>query len=166
MEPPIQVDSGVNGTQAAGPLEPQAIDATPPTHGLPITHVFEGLAATRSRSLGGEVAASLIAGSFTQLAHDLDITRKDLRMRDEQLRKANDELGSSKAKIAVLTERLGNTGRTQQLKQLSIFLGTALMSVAVDLYKNNLDKISYLLGLAGAILLLTGWLTNRAGVDE
>jgi hypothetical protein len=87
-------------------------------------------------------------------------------MRDEQLRKANDELGSSKAKIAVLTERLGNTGRTQQLKQLSIFLGTALMSVAVDLYKNNLDKISYLLGLAGAILLLTGWLTNRAGVDE
>jgi len=127
---------------------------------------MEALATNRPRSLGGEVAASLIAGSFTQLSHDLEVTRADLRTRDDQLRTVHVELGEARVKIAALRERVGSINRMQHLKQLSIFSGTALLGVAVDLYKNNLEKLSYLLGIIGVILLLTAWLTQRVGGEE
>jgi hypothetical protein len=164
-DPPIPDETGASGTQIAGSQDSLVLDATPPTSGLPITHVLDGLAATRARSLGGEVAANLIAGSFSQLAHDLEITRADLRIRDEQLRKAQQDLGDANVTIATLRERVGAINRLQNLKQISIFAGTVLMGVAVDLYKSNLEKISYLLGLVGIILFLVAWFTKRGG-DE
>lgn len=163
---PVPRETGVSGTQVAGTAGPLEVTATPPIHGLPITQTMEVLAATRARSLGGEVAAGLIAGSFTQISHDLEVTRSDLRTRDEQLRKATEELGTAKARIATLQERVGASSRVQHLKQLGIFSGTVLLGVAVDLYKNNLANLSYLLGAVGAVLLLVSWLTQRAGGAE
>lgn len=163
---PVPDETGVSGTQVAGSTEPLPVDPTPPIHGLPITQAMEALATTRARSLGGEVAAGLIAGSFTQLSHDLEITRADLRARDEQLRKTHQELGEARTKIAALSERVGSINRMQHLKQLSVFSGTALLGVAVDFYKNNLEKMSYLLGAIGVVLLLTAWFTKRVGGEE
>jgi hypothetical protein len=165
-DPPVPDETGASGTQIAGSQDSLSLDATPPTSGLPITHVLDGLAATRARSLGGEVAANLIAGSFNQLAHDLEVTRADLRTRDEQLRNAQQDLGNANVTIATLRERVGAISRLQNLKQLGIFVGTALMSVAIELYKSNLEKISYILAALGFVLFLAGWITKRIGGDE
>ncbi|AMC34549.1 hypothetical protein [Janthinobacterium sp. B9-8] len=163
---PVPSETGASGTQVAGSSEPLSVDPNPPIHGLPITQTMEVLAATRARSFGGEVAASLIAGSFTQMSHDLEVTRCDLRIRDEQLQKTHQELGDAKVTIATLRERVGAISRAQHLKQLSVFVGTAILGVAVDLYKNNIEKPSYLLGIVGVVLLLATWLTKREGADE
>jgi len=163
---PTPDETGVSGTQVAGAAEPLSVDPNPPIHGLPITQTMEALAINRPRSLGGEVAAGLIAGSFTQLSHDLEITRTDLRARDEQLRATHLELGEARIKIATLRERVGSMNRMQHLKQLSVFCGTALLGVAVDLYKSNLQNLSYLLGVIGFVLLLAAWFTKRVGGEE
>lgn len=156
--PPVPDETGASGTQIAGSQGSLSLDTTPPTSGLPITHVLDGLAATRARSLGGEVAANLLAGSFSQLAHDLEVNRADLRTRDEQLRNVQQDLGNANVTIAILRERVGAIGRLQKIKQISIFGGTVLMGIAIDLYKNNLEKISYILGALGLVLFLAAWI--------
>jgi hypothetical protein len=165
-EPPIQVESGASGAQVAGPIDQLSIDATPPTHGLHIARVLEGLVVTHPRSFGGEVTANLLYASFAQLSHDLETTRNNLKIRDEQLQKLQDELACKKTTIAVLRERLGNIEFNQIIKQIATFTGTACLGLAADLYKNNLDHISYFIGGIGIILLLASLLTKRGEGNE
>jgi len=163
---PVPSESGVSGTQVAGPIMEHLSAQPTPTHGLLMAETMDFLAATRSRNLGGEIGARLLSASFAEISHNLTVTREDLRERDDQLRNTQNDLGNAKATIAVLRERVGAIGRVQHLKQLSVFAGTVLMGVAIDLYKSNIEKTSYLLGTVGLILLIAGSLDKRVGVDE
>lgn len=165
-EIPVPDETGVAGTQRPGTNDPALFDATPPLHGLPMTQVIEGLAASRPRSFGGEVPAALVAGAVTHLSHDLRDAQRMAQAKDEQLQRAQKELAMANVTIAKLSERLGATKGTQRLKQFCIFVGTALLGLSVDLFKNNLETPAYLIGALGGALLAFGWLTRSNGGDE
>lgn len=163
---PKPTDTGSAGTQQIGTGEIVPVDKESPFLRLPITQKVEGLAATHSRSMGGEVAANLIAGSFSQLSHDLQTTRQELNETRTELRQALGELSKSEAKAAVLEERANAAERDKHLKNLSITAGTALIGIGIELYRNNFDKFGYIVGGFGVLLVIFGWFSRKGGAEK
>jgi hypothetical protein len=131
-----------------------------PLEGLPIARAVEGLAATKARSMGGEVAAGLLAGCFQQVAHELEQTKEDLRTTRSDLDRTREDLSSWKQKAAVLQERVRAMAGGRHLKNLSLTAGTALVGFAVEFMRNNMKEVSYVLGGLGSLLILFGWLAT------
>ena len=116
--------------------------------------------------MGGEVAANLIAGSFTQLSHNLQETRQDLQSTREKLEKTQEELSEYKTKTAVLQAKVGAYSKGRHLKNICIAAGTALIGIAIDFYRNNFDKFAYIVGLLGALLIFLGWFSKEEGGEK
>ena len=93
-------------------------------------------------------------------------TKGGLRAKETELRRVLQELSDEKTKAAVLQERLDAMARSQHIKQVCILVGTATIGVAIDLYKNGqgLERMSYLVGGLGGILLCAGYFAKRTGV--
>jgi len=166
IEIPKPNETGSAGTQQTGTASVAPVEKESPLQGLPITEVVEGLAATRSRSMGGEVAANLIAGSFTQLSHNYQETRQELRNTRLELERAQKELSGSKTKTAVLQERVNNVFRERHLKNLSITAGTVLIGLGIEFYRNNLEKASYVVAGLGLLLIFLGWFSRGGGTEK
>ena len=154
-------DSGSSGTQERGKEISSAINTESPLYGLPITRTVEGLAATNSRSLGGEVAANLIAGSFTQISHELQQTKNDLKQVRNELNETKDELTDNKINSAILYERVNSLTSGRHLHNLSITAGTVLISIGIEFYRNSFEKISFIISGLGSLLVLFGWLSHK-----
>lgn len=154
---PKPTDTGSAGTQQPGTITALVAEPSRPLEGLPIAQRLEGLAAARPRSMGGEIAASLVAGSFTQLSNDLNETRRDLQGTQQELRSSQDALAECQVKAAVLDEKVKANSRERHLRNLSIAIGTALIGFAIELTRHNLDAVGYVLGGVGVLLLLFGW---------
>lgn len=165
-EIPKPTDTGSSGTQQVGKDELVAVAKENPFLGLPITQRVEGLAATHSRSMGGEVAANLIAGSFSQLSHDLQTTRQELSETRTELNQTLGELSETKTRAAVLEERANAAERDKHLKNLSITAGTALIGIGIELYRNNFDKFGYIVGGFGVLLVILGWFSRKGGDEK
>ena len=95
-------ETGSAGTQTVQPTEVLVVPNQGSFDSLPITRAMEGLAATRSRSMGGEVAAGLIAGSFTQLSHELTETKGELKTTRHELKTAEQSLSDIRSQNATL----------------------------------------------------------------
>lgn len=160
---PHPLDTGSSGTQTPTGDEVTLLEASSPFRGVPIAQAIEGLAATKARSLGGDVGATLLAGSFTQLTHDLETTRRALRLKENDFQRVTNELATSTTHAAVLDERLGSISRNQRIRQLAVFAGTALAGVAIDLWKSDMTKVAAIVGVLGVALLLFGALTPTGG---
>jgi hypothetical protein len=158
-------DSGSAGTQqmpsgqADAPIEK-------PLGGLSIAQTVQGLAATRSRSLGGATAATLLASSVSQIFYDLQTTKQELHQARDELKDIRNELSNVKIEKAVLRERLDAISRERTLKNLCITIGVALFGIALEVYRNNLEKLSYTLIVLSLVLLLIGWLSPRKETDQ
>lgn len=165
-EIPKPTDTGSAGTQQVGTGEIVTGAKESPFQGLPITRRVEGLATTHSRSMGGEVAANLIAGSFSQISHDLQTTRQELSETRTELKQALGELSETKSRAAVLEERANAAERDKHLKNLSITAGTALIGIGIELYRNNFDKFGYIVGGFGVLLAILGWFSRKGGAEK
>lgn len=165
-EIPIPQDTGSAGTQEALAGDLVRVNKESPFKGLPITQKIEGLAATHSRSMGGEVAANLLAGSFAQLSHDLQSTRQELSDTREQLGQVQSDLFKASLKCAVLEDRAITDTRNRYLKNFCIFAGTTFLGIGIELYKNNFDKFGYITGVLGILLLVLGWIPPRGRPAE
>jgi hypothetical protein len=165
-EIPIPQDTGSAGTQEALAGELVRVDKESPFKGLPITQKIEGLAATHSRSMGGEVAANLLAGSFTQLSHDLQSTRQELTDTRKQLGQAQSDLSQASLKCAVLEDRAITDTQNRYLKNFCIFAGTTFLGIGIELCKSSFDTFGYITGGIGALLLILGWLPPRGRPAE
>jgi hypothetical protein len=161
MEIPKPEDTGSAGTQRATTEEVILDDKRSPLSGLPIAHTVEGLAATRSRSLGGEVAAGLIAGSFAQMSYDFQTIKQELYNTREEQKSILKELSEVKTENAVLKERLRVQPKGRLLRKLIITIGTVLIPIGIELYRNNFDKLGYIVGAFGVLLLLFGWFSKE-----
>lgn len=159
-------ETGSTGTQQTGTAGVVSVEQESPLQGLPITQIVEGLAATRSRSMGGEVAANLIAGSFTQLSHNFQETKQELQSTRRALEHAREELSDYKTKTAVLQERVSNIFRDRHLKNLSITAGTILIGLGIEFYRNNLEKTSYIVTGLGTLLIFLGWFSRDGGAEK
>lgn len=165
-EIPKPTDTGSAGTQQAGTGEIVAIAKESPFAGLPITQRVEGLAATHSRSMGGEVAANLIAGSFSQLSYDLHTTRQELGDVRQELKQTIGELSHAKTRAAVLEERANAAERDRHPRNISITVGMALIAIGIDLYRSNFDKFGYIIGGFGCLLVILGWVSRKGGAEK
>lgn len=152
----------IEETGSAGVQEPESGELIPaqqesPFPLPPITETVQGLAATRPRSMGGEVAANLISGSFTQISNDYAEAKSELRTTRDALDSASDELSKCRVREAVLKERVSTGTRGQHLRNVAIVGGTTLFGIGFELNRNKLEELSFLVGGIGLLLILMGW---------
>lgn len=161
---PEPQETGGSGTQQeSSPQDLQLVNPEIPVQGLPLAATVQGLAATRARSLGGEVAASLIAGSFNHLSQELATTKRELQETQRKLENSRNELSEANAKKSVLEERLSTLGRIKYFSNLGIAVGTALVGFGVDFVKGKTaENTGYILLALGSLLILLAWFSNPA----
>lgn len=166
MDIPNPLLTGSTGTQQ--PVDGPVVLPEPynPLAGLPLAQRVEGLAATHARNFGGEVAASLIAGSFSQLSDDLRIQRDRNAEQMAKISSLQDDLTNYRTQTAVLEERLTAVEKTQSIKQIAVFAGTAMLAIAVDLYKGQLNTLAVIVAVLGIGLLVFGWFTGHGGTSK
>ena len=153
-------DTGSAGTQEIATQQEFLPASDGPVGGLTIAETVTGLAATKSRSLGGEVAANILASAVSQVSYDLQETRRELQEARQRLSGVQEELSKCKTEAAVLTERIRAHARGRHLKNLSITAGTTLVGISVELHRNDLVKLSLIIGGLGVLLMLFGWLST------
>lgn len=163
---PKPVETGSDGTQQAHVARLGTVEPESPFSGLPIARVVEGLAMTRARSMGGEVAAGLIAGTMTQLSYSYQETKNELHTANDKLDKIREDLSACKTRAAVLEERVLAHSRSRHLKNISIATGTALIGIGIQLFRNNFDKFSVMVGGLGVLLLFLGWFSREGGTEK
>lgn len=145
--------SGVDGTQVSG-ASLMPVSAAPPLQSASVSDAVEGLLATHSRSLGGDVAARLLAASMRENSNQLADAHRKISEVENCLvneNKTNSDLRVENAKLRARIDELLGSAR---LKQGIIFIGTTLLGVAVDLYKDELMNLAFLLAILGSFLLL------------
>jgi hypothetical protein len=160
---PEPLNTGSAGTQKEGSVELVPAAQESPWGSLPMAQTVGGLAATRARSLGGEVASALLAGSFAQLSYDLQETKRELSTARQQLDETRIELSGSRTEAAVLHERVGTASKTKHFRNLGITVGAMLIGIGVDLYRNGIYALASILCLLGALLILVGWFSTAGG---
>lgn len=166
MDIPKPPGGGSSGSQQPEPTEVTPIEPYSPLSGLPLAQRVEGLAAAKPRNLGGEVAASLLAGSFSQMSADLQLHREQASLANDRANRLQQDLGASNTRVAVLEERLSAFERTQTVKHISIFAGTALLAVAIDLFKADLKVLGGIVAVLGVGLLGFGAITKHRGAQK
>jgi F0F1-type ATP synthase assembly protein I len=151
-ETPNPKDSGVSGTQEKGEVRQGVVEALPPLNRLALHDTFIGLTASRPRNFGGDFNATLIGGMIDHFSQESIEAKQALKEKNQELSNKIEELSSAKIEIATLKEKLGAAAGLSRVKQTCTFIGTAVLGVAVDLYKNNFS-ISYLVGIIGVVLI-------------
>jgi hypothetical protein len=150
---PTAPNSGTEGNQAVGTsIVPVAI--APPMQAASVPDAIDGLIATHSRNLGGDVAARLLAASMRQTSNQLAAAHETIAEQSSELRAANTAITDLRVENASLLARLNEMIGTNRIKQFTTFVATAVLGVAVDLYKDDLSIPALLLGLLGIGLLL------------
>lgn len=153
---PNPVETGSDGTQKTGIENITIPETVSPLHGLPMIKTLEGLTANKSRGLGGEIVANLLTGSFSQLSHDLQETKKDLQSTRKELSYVQQELSSCKERAAMLQERVNNFTQDRHLRNICISAGTILIGLGIE-FLSKIGDSSYIIMVLGAALILFGW---------
>ncbi|WP_267094508.1 hypothetical protein [Xanthomonas sacchari] len=156
---PDPTASGVDGTQARGSaLVPTSV--APPMQSTVVADAVDGLVATHSRNLGGDVAAKLLAASMRQTSDQLASAHHIIAEKDSQIHKLHIENSTLKIKAAGQSEKINSLQGTYRAKAVATFVGTALLGVAIDLYKSGTGPASVITALLGAGLLVFALLPN------
>ena len=152
---PEPKDSGSSGTQQ--PAKAEVAHAVSPMSGLPIVQTVDGLAATRSRSLGGEVAANLIAGSFNQLQHQLTEMKYEVSSVREKLDEAKEGLANEKIENAVLKGEIDSLNNEKNIRNVCLTAGPTIAAFGVDQLKSKSYVTGWLLVILGVVIAIIGW---------
>ena len=166
LEIPKPVDTGSAGTQASTAADAAIPTVFAPFEGLPISRRVEGLAASKPRSMGGEVAASLIAGSFAQLSQELTDARGELKTTRSTINELKDALSECRERAVVLAERVRSYARDRHRRNVYIMVGTAIVGLGADFLRSDLDKQGLICGLLGLLLLAIGWFSGPKEDDK
>lgn len=162
---PTAPASGTEGSQAVGTAIIPATIA-PPMQAASVPDAIDGLIATHSRNLGGDVAARLLAASMRDTSNQLAAAHETIGEQVRELRAANGVITDLKVELASLKARLNEAIGATQTKQVATFVGTSLLGVAVDLYRNSLIVVASLLGILGLGLLVFAALSTRGGKNK
>ena len=164
----VPPESGSAGTQqAAKPgAAPDPAEVNPVLEGLPMVQAVIGLAASRSRGLGGEITAGLLAGAFHQTAQDYQECKLELKATRRELDDTRKSLAKAETDNAVLRHRLSDASTSRHLKNLLILIGTAVIGFGIDAYRNQLNTSALGLCVVGALLILIAWFTPLGRQSE
>ena len=164
-EIPEPKDSGSDGTQVNSDGGSELVAAQPLT--APMAKSITGLAASRSRAFGGEVASTLVAGITSQMAVELDQTKQELALLRTDRESLRDDLANERINSAILNERISAFQSTRHLKNVGIAVGTILLGGGVQLSRaDNAELVGVATGVIGAVLVLMSWLSVPKGGDR
>lgn len=157
-------ETGSSGEQQPEPASGELIlpSQESPFRPAPIEETVRGLAATKARSMGGEVAANLISGAFTQLSNDCTDAKSELGATRKALDSTRTELSNCQTREAVLKERVSTHTRGRHLRNVAIVVGTSLLGIGFELNRNNVDILSLFAGGMGILLIIMGWFWPRS----
>lgn len=156
-EVPEIEDTGSTGGQEKASAEIISPAPRPPFRAQPIAETVQGLAASKHRSFGGEIAANILAAAVSQTSAELADAKQELKETRRALDAARAELAQLKTDNAVLGERVRSGTNGRHLRNTAIAGGTALIGIAIELNRSGLDSLSLLIGGIALALVLMGW---------
>lgn len=150
-------DSGSDGSQIQADAACELVPSQPLSY--PIVNAITGLAASKSRPFGGEVASTLIAGAASQMAVELNQTKDEFAKLREKNEALTIKLADERVQKAVLVERIDAFRSTRHLKNIGIAVGTLLTGIGVQLVRADSSGYGLASIIVGALLLIVGWLS-------
>jgi hypothetical protein len=157
IDVPIPQETGSSGTQQTALTEVLLVENASPIYGLPITQAVQGLVASNSKNMGGEVTAKLLLASLNQMAYDFQATKNELKSTLVELQSTSKELSAIKVTAAVLDERVNSIVREQRGKDIFNIVGGLLIGISYDLFKGNFNIYGFILAGLGLLLLYFGF---------
>jgi hypothetical protein len=144
--------NGVTGTQQVGLSNDLGTQVAAPLEGVLLSTV-RGLAISNPRSLGGDSNAAFLAGIVHHLTEDLESVKKKLGTKEQTISELMTELSQSRITTAQLTEQLKSASQSSRINQWTGIFGTALLGIALDMYKSNMN-LSYAVAVLGGCILI------------
>lgn len=166
--PPNPAETGSLGTQKSenNSLLPFDGNSSSVTDLSPIGDKISKLANKNSKSFGGETTTGLIVGSFEHIAYELQQTKSQLEITSAKFEKMQEKYFEAEKKVAVLKERINANKTNRKLGNLVITLGTALIGVAIELYRASYTTQAIIAGLIGVFLMVFGWFSGHGETKE
>jgi len=159
---PIPKDSGSSGLQKESSKKQTLVKAQPFSSNE-VVNALEGIAASNTRSLGGEVGSALLAASMKQLAQDNHRLRQENTKLDEKNQHQQQELETARTRAAVLQERLIGYGKNKHLRNFGIAVGIGLLGIGINLGRQEWGFLAVTSLVAGALLTLLSWFSGPDG---
>lgn len=159
-------DTGTAGTQQPASPTENLNQLGAALQGLPMVQAVVGLATTRSKGLGGEITAGLLAGIVHQTAQEYHDTKRELATTRERLEQKQQALADSRQEVAVLLVRLREVSSGRHLRNLLIIVGSFLIGLGFDSYRNGLNTGAIIFCGLGALLVLVGWFAQRGKAEK
>ncbi|MNE71241.1 hypothetical protein D3C80_1670980 [compost metagenome] len=119
-----------------------------------------GLAAARPNKFGGELGAPMFTAMVNHLSHEKEQAKSSASAIQIKFEAVTEELNALKIQKVQLDERLESLRSTSKIKQTCAFLSPILFSVAIDLYKGNLN-FSVVIAIAATALLAVNFFGFR-----
>lgn len=161
---PVPDDSGASGLQKEE-QDGQALTPAKPFSEHHIADAIEGIAASNTRALGGEVGSALVAAATRQLVADNENLRAENRDIKSKYDSQRDLLEQHRTKSAVLEERLRSDGRNRHLRNLAITVGVGLIGIGINLGRTQIDAYSIGAIVGGVLLTVLGWFAGPREVE-
>jgi hypothetical protein len=158
---PPPAGSGVTGTQQMGSSNDLSIQVAAPLEGV-LLNTVRGLATNNPRSLGGDSNAAFLAGIVHHLTEDLESVKRKLGTKEQAISELTNDLSQARIKVAELTEQLKSANQSSRLNQWTGIFGTALLGIALDMFKSNMN-LSYAVALLGGCILILPIATTHLG---
>lgn len=156
---PVPDNSGGSDEQTQGTGNGELITSKT-FEGLHMVHTINGLAATHSKSLGGEVASTLLAGMTQQMSNDYQELKFKFEKLSEKYEEQRNVLEETRTDKAVLKNTINSERQNKHLRNFAITIGTGFMSTGIFLGRTQIDFYSVGTFGVGALFLLLGWFTG------
>ena len=101
-----------------------------------------------------------------QMSYDLAEAKSELRTTRDALDLERNELSGCQMREAVLKERVSTGTRGRHRRNFTIFAGTSLIGIGIELNRNILVALSLIVGGIGLLLILMGWFRQTPEPDQ
>jgi hypothetical protein len=154
VETPDPLESGADGLQVKS--ESNALPT--PVQSFPtVVSAVVGLTSTNSRSFGGEVVSTLLAGAVSQMSIELNQCKEELARLRNKYELAMHELSDEKTKKSILIERINSFRSIRNLINIGISIGALLIGIGIPLILDEKYSYGFPLTIAGSLLMVFSW---------
>ena len=147
-----------DGTQQASD-QVEIVESSQMTELAPVITSLRGLMSTNSKATGGQAVTSLLSGITSRLEKDLELCKQRNDNNEIYIKSLNEEMTDLKVDKAVLQEKVETSTSTRHIRNISITIGTAMMTFSPTFF--NTEKF-YWVGIVsvaiGFVLVIVGWL--------
>jgi hypothetical protein len=158
---PPDATTTADGTQAPGTGEPPELGTAAPFQRLiAASDVVLGIAETNPRSMGGDAMARVVAAMLVQMERTLEEMKREIKSKDDEIRRLQGELSAATSKTDLMSERLGEQSTQQYVRGVLGVFGTWLFGLGMDQLKSSPGTVAYVLTGGGFLLgayAIFGW---------